>query len=210
MMPMGRYHLPEQQKKPGTCDPGRRLFAASGGQLTEDIRRMKMELFQLPNIYLWKGCNACDDLPQMSLRGKYNVLTYHGNPNFVFYSVEGGRHNPDYNMADYVWRYFFSGYRRIDGEIVRVSPEKVFDPQESYVALAAGTAQAYVDNRLIKMRVPARVFNGTLCVAAKDVATLYPSVQVSFLENGESAIFTNGADYADILAHYYPGTELRE
>ena len=200
MMPMGRYHLKSECASPNTCDPGRRLMKASGGVITEEMRRMKYQLSFLPNLLNWRHINSCEQVPVLSLRGDYNIAQYKGDQKLTFYSVEGGVHNPYKPMADYIWRYFFSAYKRVDGKIVRVEPERTFEPDKMASAIAEGAEKAYVRGEIKALSTKIRRFNGALCAVPEDVCVLLPELSFRYDMDGKVVYFTKGSDELQLAA----------
>lgn len=162
----------------------------------DSLRQEKMESQQLINIKLWLDRNGCAKLPNVSLRGKYGVFQHPGDPfDFTFFVVEGGGHNPRHEMYDYLWQYFFTGFRRIDGKVVRTEPQKTFVPDSGAVILADGSDKAYVDNKLTDIGAPAKEVDGVIYVPLSFIETAYPGVKTEVFyegEDGKSALIKSG------------------
>ena len=145
-----------------------------------DVRRSKMEVHQLVNMYIWRMKNGCEKLPKLSVRGRYNVVSYPQDEgyDFIYYIVEGGEHGPYEDMADNIWTYFFSAYRRVNGEVVRTEANKTFEPDKDAVALADGADKAYVNNCIVQLSAPAKLLRGNMYVAVEDMAKLLPGASI--------------------------------
>lgn len=195
-MPMGTFqHIDDIIP---TFDLMRELKKKNGGE--EEMIQAKMEMHQLPCIELWKHCNSCSVDPVISVRGRYNALTYSGEYDFHFYSVEKGGHGPSMDMADFIWTYFFSGYRRINGRVVKSEPDKTFQPDSGSVALADGAVNAYVDNKLVFLPGAIRKIGDVFYAPSDCISRLYPQLTVSLEEGGASAVISDGSREMQVSA----------
>jgi len=194
-LPLGRYqHLEDTVR---TFD----LMREAGPEASEqELLRRKMELHQLPLIENWKHCCGCEGLPHLSVCGRYNAASWDGNPDFHFYMVEGGGHGPSMDMADFIWTYFFSGYRRVEGKFVRQKPLKAFVPDQNVVAVADGAALALVNHQRKALSGPARELDGCFYVPVSSIKTLYPDLEVSPEEEGQSVVLRKGEQWMQLSA----------
>ena len=171
----------------------------------EKNRRDKMQAHQLINNYLWRTCNRCEELPRLSIRGKFNAASYHGEASdFFFYCVKGGLHSPSCELADYIWTYFFSAYARVDGKIVRRDHTPSFAEDRDCIALASGAEKAYVNQKLISL--PAAVFEreGHPYVPLHSLPALFEGrVQVQTWDNGLQAAISGNGHEIEISAGNY-------
>lgn len=163
--------------------------------ITEAMRIQQIELFHLMQTKVWTECNGCRKLPMLSLRGRYAAYCFHGEPcDFIYYTVNGGFHGTYIDMADYIWSYFFTNFRRVNGKIVRTQPNKTFVPDRGAVALAEGADKAYVNNELAEMPGGvAHIVEGVAYAPALWMEKLFPGVHVDMLYDGQGAEFTFGS-----------------
>src|SRR5690606_2805373 len=101
--------------------------------------------------------NGCDELPEIAIVGEDNLAFYKGrHADVVFRDVKNRDHGQTLDDAELVWDYLFSGVRRGEnGEIVNDEPNCPRTGDAYAIALAAGSAKAYVRNRLLTMSGPA-------------------------------------------------------
>lgn len=195
-MPMGSYQHPDDITP--TFDLMKEMKKNDSG--AEEIRRAKMEFHQMVNIEFWKHCNASEGNPLLSVRGRYNAVTYPGNYDFHFYMVENGGHGPSMDMADFIWSYFFSGYRRSGGSIINGEPALKFEPDRGAVALADHGSTAYVDNRKVELSGKTRSVNGVYYVPAGCIHEIYPELSVTLEDEGAGAVITDGKRVMQVSA----------
>ncbi len=195
-MPMGRYqHLEDQVP---TYDYQAELTARNASP--NEVKREKMVLQQLPGIELWKRCNGCSGFPRLSVRGRYNAAAYQGNQDFYFYMVENGGHGPSMDMADFIWSYFFSGYRYLDGMRKKVPPERIFEEDRYAVILANGSSRAYVDNRLVQMCGKASRTGSLFYIPVFCISEVFPELEVDLEEQGTSVRISRGNQVMQLSA----------
>lgn len=158
---------------------------------SEEGRRLKWELNIRIHNELWCKVNNCASLPRIGVDGRYNWLVYDGDPeDYIFYIVEGGKHGPYLDMADNLWRYFFSHYRRESGHVVRIDSPWQHEPDTGAVALADGAALAYVDNRPVKISsegVLVHEIKGMYYVPISFLERALPGVSVAMEQDGQAA-----------------------
>ena len=115
---------------------------------------------------------------------------YAGQPcDLIYYVVEGGEHGPYLDMADNIWRFFFSHYRRVNGETERVESPWNIEPDCGAIALADGAALAYVDNRPVQLDGDgrtARAVNGSCYVPAGFLEKAFPGARVLPYNDGKA------------------------
>ena len=195
-MPMGTFQHIEDMIP--TFDLMKEL-QKNGVEETEIIRN-KMEMHQLPCIELWKHCNSCKEEPVLSVRGRYNALTYSGDCDFHFYTVEKGGHGPSMDMADFIWTYFFTGYRRTGGQVVKGKPDKVFQPDTKAVVVADGASKAYVDIHLLSLSGTIRKIGDIFYAPCNCINQLYPQLTVELEDNCSSAVISDGSREMQVSA----------
>ena len=211
-----------------TADPGKRASKAPAltnvdpASITDAMRLQQIELYHLMHTKVWTEQNGCEKLPRLTLNGPYAVYRFPGNPcDFIYYTVQGGYHATFLDMADYIWTYFFSGYRRAgacadpasgdrvpqdashSGRIVKVRPEKAFDEDKGAVALADGSAWLYVDNQ--KLRMPegtCRMLEGVPYVPVSALPLCLPGLEYEMLFEGEGAELYYGGDRVQIAKNH--------
>ncbi|MGO4537989.1 alpha/beta hydrolase family esterase [Paenibacillus sp. 2TAB19] len=116
------------------------------------------EAFVKRNRDYWKQINGCQQLPEIKIVGEDNFAFYKGeHADFVFRDVKNRDHGQTFDDAEVVWDYLFSGIRRGEnGEIMNFEPLSPRRGDAYGIALAEGSSNAYVNNRLVKMSGPAR------------------------------------------------------
>ncbi len=195
-MPMGVYeHLDDEVP---TYDHMRGMKDA--GATRDEIVREKYILQNIPTNELWKSVNGANGQVELSVRGRYNAVTYKGNYDFHFYTVEGGGHGPSMDMADFVWSDFFSAWRKEGGKSVKGQPSRGFTPDKGAVVLADGAAKALVDNKTVELSCRTVYKDGTAYVSAEDISLLYPQLSVVLEDNGLSAVISDGSHRMQLSA----------
>lgn len=109
------------------------------------------------NREYWKRINECHSLPEIKIVGEDNFAFYKGEKaDLVFRDVKNRDHGQTFDDAELVWDYLFSGTRRNeDGKIVHENSIASRSGDQFAIALAAGSAKAYVNNELVMMSGPA-------------------------------------------------------
>ncbi|MDI4645165.1 alpha/beta hydrolase family esterase [Cohnella hashimotonis] len=112
--------------------------------------------FVKKNRAYWKRINGIRELPEIKIVGEDNFAFYKGeHGDLVFRDVKNRDHGQTFDDAELVWDYLFSGIRRGEnGEIVNSEPLCPRKGDAYAIALAAGSAKAYVNNRLVTMNGP--------------------------------------------------------
>lgn len=167
----------------------------------QDQRQMRKMSDQLQKNN-WIAANGAEKTPLLSVQGHRNIEIYPGtDADFVFFSIQGGAHNTELDMMDFVWDNFFSGYRRVDGKVVREEAIEPLQPDKNAVALAAGATKAYVDNELVDVQ-DAKVLEeeGVIYVPASFLAKAFPGTEVKLQDNGLSAMITAQGKQISIAA----------
>jgi poly(3-hydroxybutyrate) depolymerase len=157
---------------------------------SDEARRLKWVLNIQVHNQLWRETNKCKPLPRIGVDGRYNWLVYDGDPeDYIFYIVEGGEHGPYLDMADNIWRYFFSHYRRENGQVIRVDSPWQMEPDSGAIALADGATVAYVDNQLMPISedgASVHVEKGLYYVPATFLAQALPGITAEFEQDGQA------------------------
>lgn len=205
-LPVIRTHGSEDTQQPLGTMGKICIMSASGEEKPTDFsdtaRYNKWVIGQKPNIDLWLRANGCDPLPKLGMRGRYAWFVYEGHPNdLVFYIVEGGEHGPYLDMADNIWTYFFSRYRRVNGKVEEIPDAPHIRPDTNAIALAEGASLAYVNNQLVpldeKQRIT-RVIENHYYVPADFLETAFPDTKVMLYEEGTAAHITIGSNRMQI------------
>ncbi|WP_141504690.1 alpha/beta hydrolase family esterase [Paenibacillus luteus] len=105
------------------------------------------------NREYWKHVNGCHDLPEIRIEGENNFAFYRGElADYVYHEVKNRDHGQTFDDAELVWDYLFSGVRR-DQTGIPSSGEPLLPRRGDgwAIALADGSAKAYVHNRLISI-----------------------------------------------------------
>ena len=189
-----------------TADPSKRASKSPAitdmdpANTTDAQRLEQIELFHLLQTKVWKDVNCCEELPEITVRGRYALYRFKGDTcDFGYYTVNRGYHGTFIDMADYIWCYFFSAFARIDGKIVRTLPKKTFMPDKGAVALADGAKSAYVDNKRVELEEgQIRFVDGAALVPAKAMEKLFPGVKVEMIFDGLGAEISYGADVIQV------------
>lgn len=195
-MPMGVYqHL-------GDTAPSYDHMAAlrSDGADPGEIARQKLLMQVLPSNALWQSINQTQSEPLLSVRGRYNALTYPGRYDFHFYTVEGGGHGPTMDTYDYIWSSFFSGWRLVNGAPVKTAPAAPFTPDEDAVVLADNVSLAYVNNHKVPLQAAARIIGGAAYLPAACIPLVYPSLRLTLTDNDLSAEYSDGTNRLQLSA----------
>ncbi len=106
----------------------------------------------------WKIINKCNALPQIKINGEDNFAFYKGEyADFVFRDIYNRDHGQTFDDAELVWDYLFSGVSRDEnGNIIHTKPISARRGDQYAIALAVGSAKAYVNNNLLE--ISGRVF----------------------------------------------------
>lgn len=171
---------------------------------SDEGRKAKWLLNIKVHNWLWSHCNNCSEIPRIGVRGKYNWLVYDGQPeDYIFYIVEGGEHGPYLDMADNIWRYFFSHYRRVDGKVERLSSQWRIEPDVDAVAIADGAGMALVNNKIVPMSdtvEAARVVDDLYYVPVAFLERAFPGVHIQSEQSGTAARITTDDGHCLYLA----------
>ncbi|WP_407270054.1 alpha/beta hydrolase family esterase [Radiobacillus sp. PE A8.2] len=108
------------------------------------------------NREYWKKINLIDQFPEIKIVGEDNFAFYQGDhADYVFRDIKNRDHGQTFDDAELIWDYLFSGLQRgKNGEVVNNEPlcQRIGDAYA--IALATGSAKAYVNNRIVMMSGP--------------------------------------------------------
>lgn len=171
--------------------------------VSEEARKNKWLIGVEPNNDFWIEKNECDPMPKLTLRGRYGLVKYEGEKcDFVFYAVNGGEHGPYLDMADNIWSSFFTGYRRVNGEIVRCDPQRPVLEDYYAVALADGAKFAYVNNHKVQLHDDlahcTKVIGGEYYLPVTALEKVFEDTKVTLYDEGKSAYIEKGHDKIQI------------
>ncbi len=124
-------------------------------QNPEDFGGTTQELVTKNRDY-WKKINGCNGLPQIKIVGENNFAFYKGeSADYVFRDVKNRDHGQTMDDAELVWDYLFSATSRgEDGRIIHTEPICERKGDDYAIALAVGSAKAYVNNQLVQLGGP--------------------------------------------------------
>ncbi len=170
-----RYHgdiLAGMAGSAGPSEPAL-LFDESGNVINRggplDVWQTRCELDRFPpgfkhdtdfilkaNRDYWKKINECSKMPEIKITGEDNFAFYKGKQgDLVFRDVKNRDHGQTQDDAELVWDYLFSGTRRgADGKIVHSDTIYQRAGDEYAIAIAQGSAKAYLNNELVEMSGP--------------------------------------------------------
>lgn len=113
----------------------------------------------MENYRYWKLVNGCTGMPEISVRGDYNFIFFHGEKaRFSVMDVKNRDHGQTFDDAEYVWDYNFSGVRRKgDGTLEHTGCEKERKGDKMAIAVAEGCDRAWVNGEIVP--VNGRVFS---------------------------------------------------
>ncbi len=154
-------------------------------KFAEKNRRDKFLAHQLINMHLWKTVNKTAQIPKLSVKGKFNVAVYEGDPcDFVYYCENGSPHSAPVELPDYIWTYFFSHYSRVDGNIIRRPPDAQYVHDSGCIALSSGSGKALADQQVVELSAAAFEQDGHIYIAALDIPKILPGYCASEYQDG--------------------------
>ncbi len=105
------------------------------------------------NRLYWMRINACDPIPEISIKGEDNMAFYKGKKaDVVYLDIKNRDHGQSFNDAALVWDYLFSGVRREpDGSILNIGSVKNRKGDEFSIALTPGKKNAWFNNTIVEM-----------------------------------------------------------
>ncbi len=112
--------------------------------------------FVIMNRNYWKTINGVSGLPLIKITGEDNFAFYTGEKaDLAFRDVKNRDHGQTLDDAELVWDYLFSGIKRGEnGEIIRMETILPRTGDEYAIAIAEGSAKAYLNNELVEMSGP--------------------------------------------------------
>lgn len=192
-----------------------KLFTPEGAVINQaghlDVWQSRPELNDIPpdkeegltvnryNRYYWMRINACEPVPQISIRGEDNLAFYRGAKADVTYlDIKNRDHGQTLDDAALIWNYHFSGVRRkADGTIVHTSSNLPRTGDTFAFSAADGCSYGWMNNRVVPMKTKAVLWqklkyhglNGGQAVRGE-----YLCAPLSFLCEAAGASYQPGAD----------------
>jgi len=160
-------------------------FQASGLSPTEAML-YKQQCHVEPNARCWIEANRCASDVQIETSEEYNLLRYGGADGADFWalSIKNGEHRPPAFVERFAWERFFSGYRLEAGAYVRVAAEREFEVDCGGAAVAAGTANVYVDNQPLRVEAePAISRDGVIWVDTRALCAIAEHIAPGSLDS---------------------------
>lgn len=129
------------------------------------------------NMDFWRQINGCTADPEFEIRMDNNYIYFHGNEADVIYrDVKARGHGQTFDDADFVWRTFFSGLRRVDGKIMQDQSVQKTRGDEKAVVFGEQCSKIYINNKIIPLEGPTPY-------VVQDMLTYPQDVPESILEN---------------------------
>ena len=105
------------------------------------------------DLRYWCTINGCEEAPQFRIDGKNNYVYFKGSKADVIYrDVKKRGHGQTFDDADVVWRQFFSGLARRDGQIVQTETEEKAEGDAHAVILAEGCTHLVRNNQIVSLK----------------------------------------------------------
>ncbi len=151
------------------------LFRENGevieGRCALDVMVSRLEHDQVPpymgdnkttllyNYHYWKEVNGCEDLPQISIRGDYNLLFLEGSEaRFTVFDVKNRDHGQTFDDAELVWDYCFSGVKRDGEKLVHTETSCLREGDSLNIAAVDGGTKLWLNNQIVEMDAPAFIW----------------------------------------------------
>ena len=171
----------------------------------EEQRKLRCTLDQMQKD-LWMEVNQCEEPPQLSVDETINVEFYRGEKaDFVYFSVNDWEHNPELEAYQYVWDRFLTGYRRIDGRVVREGSRTPIKTDVKALAVAEGASRVYFDNHLAEIlpdgNGKAVVRDGNLYLPLTLLQQLFPGTRIEW--DKDNAQVWYGRNQASLTSGYH-------
>lgn len=155
---------------------------------------------------MWIDVNQVDETPALKLTTRSNYEIYTGQTDFVYETFVGMGHAMYADTSEGLWNDFLKNYSRVDGKIVVA--DHTVTPDQDCVALAVGSAQAYVDNKLVDLCsdsgiVTAEDESGVVYVPVTFLETAFPGTKVDVSAAGDAAVLTYGGQEVQLACGQY-------
>ena len=204
-LPVLRYHGSEDLSTPSgkwphvtenklvACNPGKSLMEKSGG-ITDEARKLKMELAQIPNILLWKHVNGSDGNISFSIKDNINIVRYGGGQPFHYVFEEKGGHFLPIYAAEYIWKYFFSTYAKCGSNRVKLAARERFEPDRNAYIFAVGASRMFWNNQPEELMHPVVRKDETDYISLDDAMRFFP-VASRMLKSNKNIEIINKIEY---------------
>lgn len=144
---------------------------------------------------LWLNANGCVKAPVFHLDTRRNIAMYEGKDNYdcYAYTIVNEGHGEGYKREndvwpDFLWDEFLSGFQRKDGKIVKLPPVAPVVPDKNAVAVAAGSARACVDNKVVSLPAGSVMHkDGALFVPVSFLPVAFPGTELTLSGDGKTA-----------------------
>ncbi len=151
--PLPKEMLPHLPKGPLPCIQIRGEKDVRFGQKMEfeksDVYRPKSEMNDY-NRRMWMTANHVMETPEMYLHGKDNFFVYQGDPcDLIYWEVKDMGHRYPSVVASVFWDYCYSGWAKVDGKSVRLTPNRKFQKESLQFAVAVGGKGIYQYGKVI-------------------------------------------------------------
>lgn len=102
------------------------------------------------NRAVWKKYNKVNELPKINVDKQNNFVLYEGKEADLWYlEIKGMNHQEALQGPQLAWDYFYSGFRRVDGKIQRVTPRKKWNQENGDLAFASGKSYFLYQNQVV-------------------------------------------------------------
>lgn len=154
--PLPKEMLPHMPKAPLPCIQIRGEKDVRFGQKMEfergDVYAPKSAMNDFSRC-MWMQANHTAQVPQMFLQGKDNFFVYSGPCDVLYWEVKDMGHRYPANVAAVFWDFCYSGWAKVDGKSVRLSPRRTFSPPDLQFAVAVGGQGVFRDGAVVPFTV---------------------------------------------------------
>ena len=192
--PSGKWpHVSEG--KLTACNPGKALIEAAGG-ITDEARKLKMELSLVPNMLLWSCVNGSDCSPAFTVKDRLNIVKYSGKqPLYCVFEEMGGHFLPIY-AAEYIWKFFFSSFANCGGTRIKLVSWERLDQDYNAFVFACGARIMLLDNQAEIMAHPVACAEEDL-ISLCDAERYFPAA-LGILKSCGKTIRINNTEYVSL------------
>lgn len=162
-------------------------------QITPKEQRALRSMMDQMQKDQWNLVNQADAVPQLYFDEYMNLEMYQGEQGCLyFYSVVNGEHSPDLDFYDILWNQYFSGWKRVAGELVWVGARETVTPDYKAAALSAGADRIYQEGRVtaIHPSLRSREIDGIFYTPVRLMPRLVRGMGLEEYDPGRSAILS--------------------